>query len=307
MKNYSEQISNWFKYQRNRLKHSKKYLHTHQVIEFLQDGNTNCDIIFTEQERASFINYLSRHLAGGLTMSISSKYRYLPVKIIYDSEKNLPYVITEDGDRLYFKRGLSKKHIKRMYNNLRMEQDKESPHNYCFNNLRVTANTIVGDIGAAEGIFTLKFIDTIKRAYLFEADPEWIEALQATFEPWKEKITIVNKFVSDENDKEDNITLDDYFNRNERPTLLKLDVEGAEKSVLGGATSLLQKGDITDLLVSLYHRKEDAEVLPDILRQKNYTVKVSSGYMLMMQESGFVADVPFEFRKGVCHAFVQSH
>lgn len=302
MKNYSEQISNWFKYQRNRLKGSKKYHLTRQVVKFLQEDNNNHDITLTKQERTNFINYFSGHLAGGLTISISSIYRYCPVKVVFDPEKGLHYVVTEKGTHLYFKRGLSEKHIKRMYNNLRMEQDKESPHNYCFNNLMVTANTVIGDIGAAEGIFTLMFIDKIKKAYLFEVEPEWIEALQATFEPWEDKVIIINKFVSDK-DGEDTITLDNYFSQNEKPTLLKLDVEGAEQSVLNGARSLLQEGGITDLLVSLYHRKEDAEVLPDILRRKNYTVKLSPGYMLMTQESGFVADTPFEFRRGVCHAF----
>lgn len=301
MKNYSELISNWLKYQRNRLKGSEKYRHTYQVIQFLQDKNSQ-NIMLTEDERKSFIQYLSCNLANGLNISINSKYKYRQVKVVFDSEKGLNYVVTESGYRLYFKRGLSKRHIKRMYNNLCMEQDKESPHNYCFDNLTVTADTILADVGAAEGFLTLKFIDKIKKAYLFETEVEWVEALKATFEPWKDKIIIINKYVSNKDDENNNITLDTYFNQNEKPTLLKFDVEGAEKSALEGAAQLLKRSSVTDLLVSLYHRREDAEVLPNMLEQKNYTVNISPGYILMMPESGFVPDAPFEFRRGVCHA-----
>ena len=66
------------------------------------------------------------------------------------------------------------------------------------------------DVGSAEGIFTLDVIDLIEHAYLFECDDEWVEALEATFLPWKDKITIVRKYVSDMDD-ENNTTLDSYF------------------------------------------------------------------------------------------------
>ena len=59
---------------------------------------------------------------------------------------------------------------------------------------------VLADFGAAEGNFTLAVIDRIKKAYLFEYDPEWIEALRLTFKPWQDKVEIVPKFVSDKND-----------------------------------------------------------------------------------------------------------
>jgi hypothetical protein len=60
---------------------------------------------------------------------------------------------------------------------------------------------------------------------LFEANTGWIEALNATFAAYQEKIVIVNKFVSNEGDC---VSLDTYFQQQEKPTLLKMDVEGYE-------------------------------------------------------------------------------
>lgn len=95
------------------------------------------------------------------------------------------------------------------YRGLLIEQDKRSAHRYVDSYEELKGKTLL-DIGAAEAIFTLDTIEYIDHAYLFECDESWIEALEATFAPYKEKITIVRKYVSDVND-EDNITLDTFF------------------------------------------------------------------------------------------------
>jgi precorrin-6B methylase 2 len=300
MKNYTKLIANRLKYWRNRLKRSKKYLQTHQILHTLQNNNLK-NITLTEQERKNFTNYFSHHLATGMTLSLASEYRFRQVKLSKDKKNNLHYITTDNGYRLYFGRNTSKAHIKEMYNNLCMEQDHRSPHNYCFDNLQITPDTILADIGASEGFFTLQFIDKIKKAYLFESDPEWIEALQATFQPWKDKTVIINKYISN-TDNNNNITLDKYFHLKPKPTIIKLDIEGSEQKALEGAAGLLHNSAISDILVATYHRREDAETLPQLLKNNNYTVKLSPGYMLLTHQTGFVPDAPFEFRKGICHA-----
>jgi len=51
--------------------------------------------------------------------------------------------------------------------------------------------------------------------------------------PWKEKVVIVNKFIS--NTTEDNhITLDDFLAGN-KIDFIKADIEGAERKLLKGA------------------------------------------------------------------------
>ena len=117
----------------------------------------------------------------------------------------------------------------------------------------MSENDIVADIGSAEGNFSLSIIDKVKKIYLFESDPEIIQALRVTFEPWKEKVIIVNKYVSDETD--DNfITLDSFFADKEAPTFLKIDVEGAEYAVLQGAKNILSTTKQMKIAIAAYHR-----------------------------------------------------
>jgi 16S rRNA A1518/A1519 N6-dimethyltransferase RsmA/KsgA/DIM1 with predicted DNA glycosylase/AP lyase activity len=39
-------------------------------------------------------------------------------------------------------------------------------------------------------------VSGVNRIYMFEYDKEWIAALETTFEPYKDKVEIINKYVS---------------------------------------------------------------------------------------------------------------
>ena len=104
---------------------------------------------------------------------------------------------------------MSRKEAVRTYRSLEEEQDLHSPHYYFFDGLTLSENSVVADIGVAEGNFGLKIVDRVKELYLFECDAGWIEALEATFEPWKDKVHIVNRFVSDTTSS-DTVRLDDF-------------------------------------------------------------------------------------------------
>jgi hypothetical protein len=223
-------------------------------------------------------------------------------KVTFDNENGLHYIITEGIHKLYFKRGMSIKSIKQMYNVLCLEQDELSPHNYCFDTFPVTSDSILADIGASEGLFCLKFIDKIKALYLFECDKGWQEALEATFKPWKEKTYIISKYVSNKNEG-DFITLDYYFQNKNKPTLLKIDTDGYESEVLEGADSLIDNISLNDILVCTYHKKGDAEKLSALLTRKHYKITFSRGYMLYLWEvANFDLEYPYDFRKGLIHA-----
>lgn len=85
---------------------------------------------------------------------------------------------------------------------------------------------------------SLEIVDKAKHVYLFEAEESWIGDLEKTFAPWKEKVTIVRKYVSDIDD-DNNVRLDSFFNKSIlKPTFIKIDVEGAEMNVLNGCASL---------------------------------------------------------------------
>jgi hypothetical protein len=266
----------------------------------LQNADAS-DTPLNKTEREQFIKFLRRHLIEIFNYPFIAKYRYRRIKVYLDEETGLPYVITEENRRLYFARGTKVRIVREWYNNLCCEQSELSPHNYCFHPLQINSDSIFADIGAAEGIFTLKFIDKIKTAYLFECDEAWIEALQATFHPWKEKVIIINKYVSD-NDDDQFTTLDTFFREREHPTLIKMDVEGAESDVLKGADKLLSKG-INDILVCTYHKTGDEQNLSGHLREKKYKTVHSPGYMLLISEkTDYSLEAPFDFRRGLIHA-----
>ncbi|MDR1896787.1 MAG: FkbM family methyltransferase [Prevotellaceae bacterium] len=290
-----------FKYQAEKIKKTPRYLLTKRVETYLQKPCPNLD----ENDRKQFLKFLQYHLVSVFNYPYMVKYRRRKVKVLSDEERGLPFVLTEKGHRLYFKKGMRKGEIASLYNSLCAEQDDLSPHNYDFDKLTITDETVFADIGSAEGNFSLKYVDEIKKLYLFETDAEWIEALEATFYPWKDKVTIVNKYVSDR-DEGEYISLDTYFLNREKPTLLKLDVEGAEKSVLSGANQTLNDG-IDDILLCTYHRNGDTQYFSEWLRNRNYDIRTSNGYMLYLWEKpNYSLEPPFDFRRGLIHARLKS-
>lgn len=64
--------------------------------------------------------------------------------------------------------------------------------------------------------------------------------LKATFEPWKDKVLIVNKFVSDVTNSA-NTTLDGFIGPDEHITSLKIGVDGAESRLLNGCNPFWAK------------------------------------------------------------------
>ena len=288
------------KYLKQRIQKSPRYLLTKRVRSFLQNAGAG-ETPLTKTEKNQFLRFLRCHLIDIFNYPFATKYRYRPVKVHLDSETGLYYVITDENRRLYFKRGLKARQIGLIYNSLYMEQDELSPHNYCFHPLSINSDSVFADVGAAEGIFTLKFIDRIKAASLFECDEGWMEALQATFRPWKEKVVLVNKYVSDR-DGGEFVSLDNFFREGEKPTLIKIDAEGAESEILKGADKLLSEG-INELIVCTYHKNGDEQNLSAQLRAKEYKTTPSSGYMLYLWEKpNYSLEEPFDFRRGVIYA-----
>ena len=82
-------------------------------------------------------------------------------------------------------------------------------------------------------------IEKLSEVYLFEPDEEWVEALNATFEPWIRKVTLVNKYlgknISENSDTINNILQDTSVD------FIKIDVEGHELKVLEGAKEYISK------------------------------------------------------------------
>ena len=305
--NIISEILHFLKYHKQRFFRDPRFRCTQRVKAFLI--NTPPPFL-TEKERIQFLKFFRWHTISTFNYPYAAKYRFKKVKVYLDPQNGLHYVITKEQKRLYFKRNQSRSQISKNYISLCMEQDEHSPHYYCFNLPDISPNTVLADIGAADGNFSLKFIEKIKKLYLFECNPDWIEALEATFRPWKEKVEIINKYVLDDEEKEreqkknNSISLDRFFDDKEKPTLVKMDVEGVEAKILAGARKLLAHKSISDLLICTYHRHGDEQKLTQILCENGYSVKPSEGYMLFLQEysNPFSMENPIDFRRGIIHA-----
>ncbi len=110
--------------------------------------------------------------------------------------------------------------------------------------------------------------------------------MEATFAPYKEKITIVRKYVSDV-DEEDNITLDTFF-RDEGKFIdnlfLKMDIEGYERKALEGAVHILEHGRQIGGSVCIYHLHDDKKVIKSELKKFNLKTSIQPGYLYFEKE-----------------------
>jgi hypothetical protein len=161
---------------------------------------------------------------------------------------------------------------------------------------RVRDGDVVVDAGAAEGIFALSVVERAKELYLFEADKAWLEPLSATFAPWKDKVIIVNSFVSYKYVGGGKITLDKFF-EHKKVDFIKADIEGAEFQLLGGAEKILQQSGLK-LALCAYHYHDDAELLKEKLLNAGFQVEFSKGYLFLHLD----AFSPPYLRRGVIRA-----
>lgn len=219
------------------------------------------------------------------------------IEVFKDASNGLKYVL-QDGKRLYFKRRWSEDRIRRAYSDLTREQDPDSPHRYLTDSFTIGSNDVLADIGAAEANFTLAVIEKIKKAYLFEYDREWAEALKATFAPWKDKVEIINKYVSDHDD-ESHIRFDTFYKMNNDLTFLKIDVDGAESIVLDSCNEVFKLPVPFKVALCTYHKNNDEKDFTVLLKNHGFNVTPSKGYMIHFYDKKMKA--PY-LRRGLIRA-----
>lgn len=240
------------------------------------------------------LDYIDGHDLSTFPYPFREKYIQGKIKVHTDKESGL-YYVERDGKRLFLCRSKTLVGAQHTYNSLLIEQDEESPHHYLTPAFNVDNQDVVVDIGCAEGILSLDLVEKARKIYLFECEEEWIEALQRTFAPWKEKVEIVRKYVSD-TDEGQNITLDTFFKeRPDRPTFIKMDVEGAEMQVLRGMESLLDTTPLK-LAICTYHRQRDYEEITHYIAQRGMKYQTSEKYMLFWNQDDYL---PPYFRRGL--------
>ena len=230
-----------------------------------------------DKEAQQVAEFVRTHGVGIFPYSFTSKYKKEGIAVYTDDQNGLKYVLMEDK-RLYFKRKWTADRIRRSFHDLTLEQDESSPHRYLTSTFNLSKADVVADFGAAEGNFALAIVEKVSKIYLFECDPEWIEALQCTFAPWKDKVDIIPKFVSDTNDESH--CSGDVFFRDSEVTFLKIDVDGGERPLLKGFKQILHNRANLRIALCTYHQHGDEAEFTDLLETAGFKVSPSQGYMI---------------------------
>lgn len=197
-----------------------------------------------------------------------------------------PYVL-HGGMRLYYPKGVSPQGARTGYGALVNDEGilgtgvrRCSPHSYVSADFGVDPGSVVVDVGSAEGLFALNYVREARQVYLFECERRWIRPLEMTFAPFGDKVRIVNKFVSDRTCGRETRLSDALRQMPEDASLfVKLDVEGAERQILGASIDFLKRRK-TKIACCAYHRQDDAEVLSRLLEEAGFRVSYSDGWML---------------------------
>jgi hypothetical protein len=262
------------------------------ILEYLTETVKDLD-----PEQKEVLEYLKTNELHVFPYNFVKDYKPENVQVLFDPSRRLRYVVHENR-QLYFKRSRGEKEIRSGWAGLLSEQDINSPHRYLTNSFGPADGEILVDIGAAEGNFTLSVIEKARKVYIFETSRKWSEALMATFAPWSGKVEIINKYVSDTDDK-DHVSLDKFFEGKEPPGFIKIDVDGAEASVMRGCKNMLRSGIPLKLALCTYHRKDDEKIFSEMLKDAGFSVNATKGYMIFYDDKDL--GIPY-LRRGLLQA-----
>ncbi len=207
------------------------------------------------------------------------------IKTYWDDVINLPYV-NHKNKRLYFPQSYTLKKVEDVYRNfieneciLGGDYKVKQPHQYQSSSFMINDGDVLVDVGCAEALLTLDNIEKVEKAYLFEGDPKWFPALKATFMNYKEKVVIIEKYVSGK-DTEQTISLSSALKCEEGKSLfVKMDIEGAEVEVLKGSKDFLTSNKNIKLACCTYHKHYDEKEVTKLVTDMGFHYELTDGYM----------------------------
>ncbi|WP_312430327.1 FkbM family methyltransferase [Lacrimispora sp.] len=230
-----------------------------------------------ENEIQDIVNYLVDHPLQVFNYPFVEKYDNEDFDIKYDKEKKLFYTLYYNK-KMYFSRSFhDEEKVREYYKSICLEQDFHSPHKYLTDIFEVPNNAVVVDAGVAEGNFALSIVECAKKIYLFEPDKEWVEALKYTFEPYNEKVVIVNKSLS--NYIDDNTTTIDETLNGSSVDFIKMDIEGEEYYAIQGAIKSIEISEDVKCVVCTYHQEFAYSKIKTLLEDLYFKIETSTGYM----------------------------
>lgn len=248
----------------------------------------------SDQEIQSFLHIM------GQKQEISA-YAYHPIgqydmqEAVYDRNKDLYYVWFE-GKRLYLASNykFKIKNGKKYVNDFWQEQDLNSPHRYEEDDVMVEEGDVLVDAGVCEGNFSLHNVDKAGKIYLIECAPDWMKALRATFEPYKDKVVFCDKFLGG-CDTETTVTLNSLVK--EPVNFIKMDIEGEEINALRGSDRVFADSNHIKCSICSYHKHGDEEKIKAILQEYGLKTVTSKGYMLFTYDAEIWKNP--ELRRGI--------
>lgn len=250
-----------------------------------------------DAEIQSVIRFLETEELDVMNRAFRKKYETIYVPIERDEEKKLFYTYWH-GKKMYLASKFSTKRAAENYvRRLMEEQDKDSPHFYGNSAYGNDKKGVVVDAGAAEGFWALDALEYASQAVLLEGEPEWLEALHYTFEPYQDKVKIIPEFLVESGEKR-GITLSQLCRETGAIACMKMDVEGAEFKILQSESELLGTNVIERLLVCTYHQSGDAGDIKGTLEDAGYQTEFSQGYMFFP----YGREIEAELRKGLIRA-----
>lgn len=252
------------------------YYHKKNLLEFYKNKKN-----LTVEIQEALSNIEKRTLEA-INYDFVDKYKKMNIEVFKDNCVDLFYVYYENK-KMYMKRSFDTVEKVRWYcSYIFLEQAVESPHRYLDDNFNVSEHDVVIDVGAAEGNFAISIIDKVNKLYLAEVDPEWIEALQYTFAPYKNKVFYINKFVTDK--VNDTCTTIDEILKETQINFIKMDIEGEEIKALKGAEYSLMNRNMK-LAICAYHNENDENGIKNICSKFGYDFTSPKGYMVFITEN----------------------
>lgn len=249
-----------------------------------------------DKDIREIMDYLKVHPLQTFNYKFTEKYSLEGLCVNYDKEKKLYFAIF-NKKKMYFSRSLdTKEKAITYYRSILLEQDVKSPHRYLTDIFDIPKGATVIDAGVAEGNFSLSIIENVKKIFLFEPDEKWIEALQYTFEPFKNKVHIIKKNLSNYIN-EFTTTIDESLG-DETIDFIKMDIEGEELYALQGAKKSINKSKEMKCVICTYHQEFAHEVISNYLEKNGFELETSIGYM-WFPESSLRAPV---LRRGIIRA-----
>lgn len=264
-------------------------------IQLIQRYENNLDI-----EIQDIIKYLQKNILGVFNYPFVQEYLDMEPDIRFDEKNGLFYVIHNQKKMYFAKRYHTAEAVRKYYLSVLLEQDNNSPHKYV-NDEESLKDSVIVDAGVAEGNFSIEYIDKAKHIYMFEPDLEWVEALRYTFEPWKDKVTIIPKCVSDYSD-EMTVMIDEEVKEN--IDFIKMDIEGEELYALRGAQNHLKNDNRIKCSICTYHQEHAYWTIKDYIEKMGMQTETTNGYMWFIDHYNEFR--PPVLRRGIIRAMKES-